>query len=151
MAAHRACSRPSGARWRGRIWEPCRISYHQDTKALRKYFSMIFLGGLVPCWFSFFTNANTRRMRVEMLRVGQRNNCRRIGCQSIRFISHDTAAFEEFVDADAAGEARGSVRRQAVTRSGNVIASSNGRIWSDEDRTRIRKLRQDACGFANLN
>src|SRR2546429_246152 len=91
---------------------------------------------------SRIARANTCRVRAELLRVRERDDCRRVVRKSLRFVSHHAAALEKFVDADAAGEARRRVRRQAVARARDVIAGGDGREWAEKNSPGVAKLFQ---------
>src|SRR3954471_7071601 len=68
-----------------------------------------------------FANRNARCVPVQVFSVGKRNDRSGVARQPLRVVALDAAALEEVVDADAAGEARSRVRRQAVARPGDVI------------------------------
>src|SRR5689334_18549383 len=85
-------------------------------------------------------NVDARGVAVEVLGVGEGDDRFGIARQALLGVSLDTGALEEFVDADAACEACGRVRRQTVAGAGDVIAGGDGRVSADEDGAGVSEL-----------
>src|SRR5690348_15914145 len=66
-------------------------------------------------------NPRARGVTVQMLRVREGDDRGGVFCQALFGVLHHAAAFEELVDADAVGEPRGRIRRQAMARTGDVV------------------------------